>query len=150
MARPTPPRAPSPGRTRPLAPTPPPPGAPRPGRPRGVPFDGRRILTSDDSLQLNEIPKTLVVVGAGVIGCEYASIFAALGVRVTLIDKRDRLLSFVDREIVDALIYQLRQNRVTLRLGEEGSAIEPIATEFGDRGRGHLSSGKKLTAAEGL
>ena len=122
----------------------------RAGRDHGVAFDGRRILTSDDILQLNEIPKTLVVVGAGVIGCEYASIFAALGVRVTLIDKRDRLLSFVDREIVDALIYQLRQNRVTLRLGEEVSAIEPIDTEFGDRVRVHLSSGKKLTAEKAL
>jgi len=122
----------------------------RAGRDHGVSFDGRRILTSDDILQLDEIPKTLVVVGAGVIGCEYASIFAALGVRVTLIDKRDRLLSFVDREIVDALIYQLRQNRVTLRLGEEVSAIEPIDTEFGDRVRVHLSSGKKLTAEKAL
>jgi len=122
----------------------------RAGRNHGVTFDGRRILTSDDILQLNEIPKTLVVVGAGVIGCEYASIFAALGVRVTLIDKRDRLLDFVDREIVDALIYQMRQNRVTLRLGEEVSAIEPIDTEFGDRVRVHLSSGKKLTAEKAL
>jgi len=122
----------------------------RAGRNHGVSFDGRRILTSDDILQLNEIPKTLVVVGAGVIGCEYASIFAALGVRVTLIDKRNRLLDFVDREIVDALIYQMRQNRVTLRLGEEVSAIEPIDTEFGDRVRVHLSSGKKLTAEKAL
>jgi NAD(P) transhydrogenase len=122
----------------------------RAGRDHGVSFDGRRILTSDDILQLTEIPKTLVVVGAGVIGCEYASIFAALGVRVTLIDKRDRLLGFVDREIVDALIYQMRQNRVTFRLGEEVSAIEPIQTEFGDRVRIHLSSGKKLTAEKAL
>jgi NAD(P) transhydrogenase len=122
----------------------------RAGRDHGVAFDGRRILTSDDILHLNEVPKTMVVVGAGVIGCEYASIFAALGVRVTLIDKRDRLLGFVDQEIVDALIYQMRQNRVTLRLGEEVSAIEPIETEFGDRVRVHLSSGKKLTAEKAL
>jgi NAD(P) transhydrogenase len=115
-----------------------------------VAFDGRRILTSDDILHLTEIPKTMVVVGAGVIGCEYASIFAALGVRVTLIDKRDRLLGFVDGEIVDALVYQMRQNRVTLRLGEEVSAIEPIETEFGDRVRIHLASGKKLTAEKAL
>ena len=122
----------------------------RAGRNRGVAFDGRRILTCDDILQLNEVPKTLVVVGAGVIGCEYASIFAALGVRVTLIDKRERLLDFVDREIVDALIYQMRQNRVTLRLGEEVRAIDTIDTEFGDRVRIHLSSGKKLTAEKAL
>jgi NAD(P) transhydrogenase len=122
----------------------------RAGRDHGVAFDGRRILTSDDILHLTEIPKTMVVVGAGVIGCEYASIFAALGVRVTLIDKRDRLLGFVDGEIVDALVYQMRQNRVTLRLGEEVSAIEPIETEFGDRVRIHLASGKKLTAEKAL
>ncbi len=122
----------------------------RPGVQGEVGFDGRRILTSDDLLRLDEIPKTMVVVGAGVIGCEYASMFAALGVRVTLIDKRDRLLGFVDREIIDALIYQLRQNRVTLRLGEEVSAMEPIETEFGDRVRIHLASGKKLTADKAL
>lgn len=122
----------------------------RAGRDDAVAFDGRRILTSGDILQLAEIPKTMVVVGAGVIGSEYASIFAALGVRVTLIDKRDRLLGFVDGEIVDALIYQLRQNRLTLRLGEEVSAIEPIETELGDRVRIHLTSGKKLTTEKAL
>jgi NAD(P) transhydrogenase len=122
----------------------------RPGQEQSVAFDGVHVLSSDDILRLSEIPKTLVVVGAGVIGCEYASIFAALGVRVTLIDKRDRLLGFVDREIVDALVHQLRQNRVTLRLGEEVSAIEPIDTELGDRVRIHLASGKKLTAEKAL
>jgi NAD(P) transhydrogenase len=69
-----------------------------------IPFDGLRILTSEDILALEMLPRTLAVVGAGVIGCEYASIFAALGVRVTLIDKRPRLLEFVDSEIVDALV----------------------------------------------
>ena len=59
-------------------------------RASSIPFDGERIFTSDDVLQLARLPRTLAVVGAGVIGCEYASIFAALGVRVTLIDKRDR------------------------------------------------------------
>jgi NAD(P) transhydrogenase len=122
----------------------------RPSRERSVAFDDQRILTSDDILQMDEIPKTLVVVGAGVIGCEYASIFAALGVRVTLIDKRHELLGFVDREVVDALAYHMRQNRLTLRLGEEVTAIEPIETEFGDRVRIHLASGKKLTAEKAL
>ncbi len=77
-----------------------------------IPFDGERIFTSDDVLQLDRLPRTLAVVGAGVIGCEYASIFAVLGVRVTLIDKRDRLLPFVDHEIVDELCHHLRENRV--------------------------------------
>jgi pyruvate/2-oxoglutarate dehydrogenase complex dihydrolipoamide dehydrogenase (E3) component len=79
-----------------------------------IPFDGRHIFTSDDVLNLERLPRTLAVVGAGVIGCEYASIFAALGVRVTLIDQRHRLLPFVDAEIVDTLCYHLRENRVTL------------------------------------
>ena len=83
-----------------------------------IPFDGRRIFVSDDILHLDKLPRTLSVVGAGVIGCEYASIFATLGVRVTLIDQRNQLLPFVDSEIIDALRYHLRENRVTLRLGE--------------------------------
>ena len=88
-----------------------------------IPLDGSQIFLSDDILQLDLLPRTLTVVGAGVIGVEYASIFAALGVRVTLIDQRERLLPFVDAEITDALAYHLRQNRVTLRLGE--SVSEP-------------------------
>jgi NAD(P) transhydrogenase len=84
-----------------------------------IPFDDQHIFLSDDILHLNHLPRTLAVVGAGVIGLEYASMFAALGVRVTLIDKRNRLLPFVDSEIIDALVYHLRGNRVTLRLGEE-------------------------------
>ena len=77
-------------------------------------------------MNLEKLPRTLTVVGAGVIGCEYASIFAALGVRVTLIDKRHAAAAVRGREITDALAYHLRENRVTLRLGEEVSAIEPI------------------------
>ena len=78
-----------------------------------IPFDGKRIFTSDDVLDLDRLPRTLAVVGAGVIGCEYASIFAALGVRVTLIDKRQRLLPFVDQEIADEFCHHLRENRTT-------------------------------------
>lgn len=115
-----------------------------------IAFDGRWILASDDILNLDEIPRTMAVVGAGVIGCEYASIFAAVGVRVTLIDKRDRLLEFIDMEIAETLIYHLRENRVTLRLGEEVSAIERMPTELGERVRIHLTSGKKLTAEKAL
>src|SRR5258708_758233 len=84
-----------------------------------ISFDGQQILISDDILRLSDLPRTMTVIGAGVIGCEYASMFATLGVRVTLIDKRPRLLPFVDHEVADTLAYHLRENRVTLRLGEE-------------------------------
>ena len=90
------------------------------------------------------------MVGAGVIGCEYASIFAALGVRVTLVDQRPRLLPFVDAEIVEALTYQLRQNRLTLRLGETVSGIEPIQDERGERVKILLESGKQIVAEKAL
>ena len=109
-----------------------------------IPFDGRRIFISDDLLQLDHLPRTLAVVGAGVIGLEYASIFAALGVRVTIIDKRRRLLPFVDAEIIDSLTYHLNQQRAILRLGEEVASIEPITDDHGDRVKIHLSSGKQI------
>src|SRR5215218_1775736 len=115
-----------------------------------IPFDGQRIFISDDILRLEHLPRTLAVVGAGVIGLEYASIFAALGVRVTLIDKRPRLLPFVDGEIIETLAYQLRQNRVTLRLGEEVSGIEPINDEHGARVNIHLASGKQIITEKAL
>ena len=115
-----------------------------------IEFDGFRILASDDIPKLSSIPKSLAVIGAGVIGSEYASMFAALGVRVTLIDKRNRLLDFVDAEIVDTLIYHLRENRVILRLGEEVTAIERIETNLGEQVRIHLASGKKLTSEQAL
>src|SRR3954447_19843055 len=115
-----------------------------------IPFDGRRVITSDDILRLDQLPRTLAVVGAGVVGCEYASMFAALGVRVTLIDKRPRLLPFVDAEIVDSLAYLLRESRVTLRLGEDVSDIEPVHDEHGDRVRIHLASGKQVVAEKAL
>ncbi|MCW5850427.1 MAG: Si-specific NAD(P)(+) transhydrogenase [Anaerolineae bacterium] len=115
-----------------------------------IPFDGHCILISDDILNLDHLPRTLAVIGAGVIGLEYASLFAALGVRVTLVDKRDRLLSFVDGEIMDTLAYHLRENRVTLRLGEEVQSIEPIKDERGERVRIHLESGKKIITEKAL
>ena len=115
-----------------------------------IPFDGQRIFISDDILGLEQLPRTLAVIGAGVIGLEYASMFAALGVRVTLIDKRPRLLPFVDAEIIETLAYQLRQNRVTLRLGEEVSGIEPIADEHGARVNIHLASGKQIITEKAL
>ena len=109
-----------------------------------IPFDGKRIFISDDLLQLDHLPRTLAVVGAGVIGLEYASIFSALGVRVTIIDKRRRLLPFVDEEIIDSLIYHLNQQRVIMRLGEEVDSIEPVSDEQGERVKIHLVSGKQI------
>lgn len=115
-----------------------------------IPFDGKRVFISDEILDLDQLPRTLAVVGAGVIGCEYASLFAALGVRVTLIDKRSRLLPFVDAEIIDVLVHQLRQNRVTLRLNEEVSGIEPIDDEHGPRVKLTLASGKQIVTEKAL
>lgn len=114
-----------------------------------VPVDGQRIFTSDDVLQLEELPRTIAVVGAGVIGLEYATMFAALGVRVTLIDKRERLLPFVDFEIIDNLVYHMRQNRVTLRLGEEVAAIE-LGAARDEPVRITLASGKQVIAEKAL
>jgi NAD(P) transhydrogenase len=101
-------------------------------------------------VRLDRLPRTMAVVGAGVVGCEYASMFAALGVRVTLIDRRPRLLPFVDTEIVDTLAYLLREQRVTLRMNEEVSNIEPVRDEHGERVRIHLASGKQVVAEKAL
>jgi NAD(P) transhydrogenase len=92
-----------------------------------VPINGRTIVNSDQILALPELPHSLIVVGGGVVGVEYACMFAVLGVRVTLIEKRDRLLEFADREIIEALSYHLRDSRVTLRLGEELESVEEPA-----------------------
>jgi len=116
-----------------------------------IPFDGNKIFTSDDIFHLDRLPRTLAVVGAGVIGCEYASVFAALGVRVTLIDKRDRLLPFVDEEVADELCHHLRENRATLRLRESVNRLEIVdANGNGARVRLHLDSGKTIIAEKAL
>jgi NAD(P) transhydrogenase len=89
-----------------------------------VPLNGRNIINSDQIMQMPDIPKTLIVVGGGVIGVEYTCIFATLGVRVILIEKRPRLLEFADTEMVEALSYHLRDSRVTMRLNEEVESVE--------------------------
>lgn len=96
----------------------------RPAESATVPLNNRNIINSDQILSLAEMPKTLIVVGGGVIGVEYASMFAALDVKVVLIEKQPRLLGFADAEIVEALGYHLRDNRVTLRLNEEVASVE--------------------------
>ncbi len=92
-----------------------------------VPMNGRTILNSDQVLQMQEIPKTLIVVGGGVIGVEYTCMFATLGVRVILVERRPRLLEFADVEMVEALSYHLRDSRVTMRLNEEVASVEEAA-----------------------
>jgi NAD(P) transhydrogenase len=92
-----------------------------------VPVNGKTIVNSDQILGLECLPRTLVVVGGGVVGVEYACMFAVLGVRVTLIEKRNRLLEFADQEIIEALSYHLRDMRVTMRLGEEVESVEEPA-----------------------
>ncbi len=89
----------------------------RPHRPDNVPFDRTRVFDSDEFLDLKTLPRTLTVIGGGVIGVEYATIFSALDVPVTLIETRDTILDFVDREIVDDFIHQMRDRGMTIRLG---------------------------------
>ena len=98
----------------------------RPSETPTVPINGRTIILSDQLMQMGDLPKTLIVVGGGVIGVEYTCMFAALGVRVVLIEKRPRLLEFADGEIVEALCYHLRDHRVTLRLNEEVETVEAL------------------------
>ncbi len=116
-----------------------------PTAPPGVAVDGEVVLSSDDLLQLKRLPRTMAVVGAGVIGIEYASMFAALGLDVTLIDKRTRLLDFLDCEIVDELLHQMRAHHVTFRLGE---AVERIELVEGPPRQAilHLESGKRIVS----
>jgi NAD(P) transhydrogenase len=91
-----------------------------------VPINGRNIINSDQILTMPQIPRTLIVVGGGVIGVEYACMFATLGVRVIIIEKRPRLLEFADTEMVEALTYHMRDQRVTMRLNEEVDSVEEL------------------------
>ena len=111
-----------------------------------VPFNNRNIINSDQILQMPEIPKTMIVVGGGVIGVEYTCMFATLGVRVTLIEKRPRLLEFADSEMVEALCYHLRDRRVTMRLNEEVESVE----ETPDNGVVANLKSKKKVAGDAL
>jgi NAD(P) transhydrogenase len=97
----------------------------RPHRPDNVPFDGKRVFDSDDILELQTLPRTLTVIGGGVIGVEYATIFSALDVPVTLIESRQTILDFVDRELVDDFMHQLRDRGMTIRLG---AAVKEVKT----------------------
>ncbi len=114
----------------------------RPARPPSVAFDERTVIDSDGIVHLEQVPRSMVVAGAGVIGIEYASMFAALGTKVTVVEQRDRMLEFCDLEVIEALKYHLRDLAVTFRFGETVASVEArpegaIAT---------LRSGKKIFA----
>ncbi|HEX7309441.1 Si-specific NAD(P)(+) transhydrogenase [Lentzea sp.] len=114
-----------------------------PARPSVVDFDEERILDSDEVFALTEIPSSLVVVGAGVIGIEYASMFAALGTRVTVVEQRERMLDFCDPEIVESLKFHLRDLAVTFRFDEK--VVDVSVSESGTITT--LASGKRIPAA---
>jgi NAD(P) transhydrogenase len=120
----------------------------RPARPDSVPFDNKSIVTSDELLKLDHIPKTMIVVGGGVIGIEYTCMLAALGVKVTLVEGRHECLGFLDAEITEALQYQMRRMGVTLRLGEKVHKIERLLgpANNGASVLATLESGKQLRA----
>ncbi|HEY9225985.1 MAG TPA: Si-specific NAD(P)(+) transhydrogenase [Gemmatimonadaceae bacterium] len=113
--------------------------------PSGVASDGECVITSDEIGTLKRLPRTLTVIGAGVIGIEYASMFAALGVEVTVVDRRDRPLEFIDAEIVDELIHQMRKRNVSFRFGEAVQSVEVSGTTQ-RRAALTLESGKRIVA----
>ena len=114
----------------------------RPARPASVAFDEKTIIDSDGIVHLEEVPRTMVVAGAGVIGIEYASMFAALGCKVTVVEQRDRMLEFCDLEVVEALKFHLRDLAVTFRFGETVTSVD--ARE--DGAIATLASGKRIPA----
>jgi NAD(P) transhydrogenase len=114
----------------------------KPARPASVEFDERTVIDSDGVLQLERIPRSMVIAGAGVIGIEYASMFAALGTKVTVIEQRDRMLEFCDLEVIEALKYHLRDLAVTFRFGETVSAVEARP----EGAIAALASGKRILA----
>ncbi len=124
----------------------------RPARGQGIPFDHSTVITSDELLALPGLPRSMIIVGGGVIGTEYASMLGAMGVRITLIEGRPRILEFVDDELTESLQYHLRQGGMTLRLGEKVVKVSKTETPPGARASGGelveatLESGKVLRA----
>jgi NAD(P) transhydrogenase len=121
----------------------------RPARPAHVPFNHSTILCSDALLTLEALPKSMIIVGGGVIGVEYACMMQTLGIRVTLVEGRHEVLGFLDSEITEAFQYQMRRSGMTLRLGEKVEKIEQLPPENGHGGlvQATLESGKHLQAA---
>ena len=113
----------------------------RPAHGEGIPLDGRGIIDSDQLIRLERLPKDLIVVGAGVVGLEYASMLTALNVKVTIVEQRPTVLDFVDRELIEALFYSMRQRGATFRLGEK-----VVTVGYDERSRvvASLESGKEV------
>ena len=106
-----------------------------------MPFASDRVIDSNELLELTELPKSLIIVGGGVIGSEYASVLAAAGVKVTLVESRPKLLDFVDDEIIEHLQFRLRDRGVRLRFGESVASIE--LTDEGRSVEAIMQSGKR-------
>lgn len=115
----------------------------KPNHPPGFQVDGEKILDSDDILSISELPRNICIVGGGIIGCEYASMFAVLGIKVTVIEAKSQMLSFVDREIVEALKYHLRNIGITIRLGEQ---VEQVVRREDSQVVTYLKSGKEIVS----
>lgn len=114
----------------------------RPARSPTVPIDGRRILDSDQLIGMKTLPRAIIVVGAGIVGLEYASMLSALHIQVTVIEARPTVLDFVDRELVDSLTYFMRGRRAVFRLGERLVSVEAQDSRVVAR----LASGKEVHA----
>jgi len=114
-----------------------------PARARGAPTDHTAVIDSDGLFRMSDVPKSMIVVGGGVIGVEYACMFSTLGVAVTVVDGRHRLLEFLDSEIVDALVYHMRSAGVTFRLGEVVERVECLDSRHVVA---HLASHKQIHA----
>ena len=113
----------------------------RPAHSQTVPLDGKRIIDSDQLIEAERLPRDLIVVGAGVIGLEYASMLTALNIKVTIVEQRPTVLDFVDREIIDALLYFMRQRGATFRLGER---VVSVGYDDKNRVAATLESGKEV------
>jgi NAD(P) transhydrogenase len=114
----------------------------RPFRPSHIPFDGVSVLDSDEILEIKELPRSMIVIGAGVIGIEYATIFSALDTAVTVVEPRDTMLDFIDKEIVEDFTYQLRDRNMKLIFGQTVETVEKVDGKC----RVTLKNGRALTA----
>ena len=115
----------------------------RPHRPSNIPFDGKTVLDRDELLDIQELPRSMIVIGAGVIGIEYATIFSALDTAVTVVEPRNTMLDFIDKEIVEDFSYQLRDRNMKLLFGQTAEQVERLEN---GKCRVTLQNGRMLTA----
>lgn len=115
----------------------------RPAQPADIPVDGEKVFLTDQLVSLKELPRELIVVGAGVIGLEYASMFAAMGIRCTVLDQRPKVLEFCDQEIVENLMVRMRAQGTVFRLGE---TVTSVVRDAQGRVHAQTASGKKIHA----